>query len=127
MSMIQNLKTKKTRRRRRKTQWRGFSRPFVFLIKLCTVMALMCVALVGWLVLNKHTAEEYLHYNNQMKSLEREEKFLRQRVSHMQERFESLSTDSFEIERNARENHLMMKPDEQVIIFTPRRPAPRSE
>lgn len=122
MSSIQNLKSKKRRRRAEPRVW-TVPRPLKFLVKIATLLAIMAGVLIGWGILNKQTAEEYLYYSDQLDSLVNTEAELKANISELQSRFQAMTTDSFEIERIAREKHLMMKPGEQIIVFTP----PRSE
>lgn len=123
MSSIQNLKSKK-RRRVEPRVW-SVPRPIKVLVKLTTLIAAMAGVLIGWAVLNKETAEEYLYYSDQLIRLEQDEASLKGRIDELQSRYQAMSSDSFEIERIAREKHLMMKPGEQIIVFTPPRPAPK--
>ncbi|GAB4315312.1 MAG: hypothetical protein Kow0059_07330 [Candidatus Sumerlaeia bacterium] len=124
MSVIQNLKTTRRRRRTRPLQSWSPPRPVVLLFRLGVILAVMLALVAGWVVLNRRTAQEYLYYSDRLKALDQEESALKERVEALQARFEAMKSDSFEIERIAREKHLMMKPGEQVIMFTPPRETP---
>jgi cell division protein FtsB len=118
MSVIQNLKTNKKKRANKAKKQPSLPNPALSFFKYSMLFAVLFVALAAWAILNRSTAEEYLKLNKRLKAMGKEERALEDQIQSLEERFDILSSSSFEIERISRENHLMMKPNEKVIVFT---------
>ncbi|MDR2627030.1 MAG: septum formation initiator family protein [Dysgonamonadaceae bacterium] len=74
---------------------------------------------IVFLFVGDNTLFQRLQYDRQIRELQSEIRMYQQRIEENNTKLHSLQTDNESLERYAREQYLMTKPDEELYIITP--------